>query len=370
MSKRRVAFVINKLNEGGAQKNLVFVANACAENGFEVCIISMTNTKPTLEINKAIKLYFLDNQNRKNRKGFASKLLFDLHEAEMIQNILLDFSPSVLCVFLPYISLQCYIALKCIHKVKDVYKIVSERENPYGFSTLRKVVYTFIYSKYDQVVFQTEMARECYARTIRKKSTVIPNPCIPRKSEIVPYQGKRDCVILSAARLEKIKGHDIAIKAFKIFHDSHPDYIFRIYGEGRERPAIENLIQILGLEESVFLKGSSDDVFADEIKDKMLVLSSYGEGIPNVVIEAMAAGMPCVCSDCLPGGPRMLLNNGSRGLLFSPGDVKGLAESMAKMADDDDFYEKCVNESPRVRDEYNPTKIKDLWMKVIERSNE
>lgn len=134
-------------------------------------------------------------------------------------------------------------------------------------------------------------------------------------------------------RLEPQKNFPMLIKAFSEFRKEENDYKLVIYGEGRERRNIENLIRELHLENTVLLPGRNKDVL-NCIRDcAAFILSSDYEGMPNALIEAMCMGMPVISTDCPSGGPRELIHNGENGLLVEVNNVKDMKKAMQKITD-------------------------------------
>jgi len=105
-----------------------------------------------------------------------------------------------------------------------------------------------------------------------------------------------------------------------------------ILGEGEDRAALENLVGELGLAEDVALPGFRDDAMAYMSSSAIFVLSSVWEGLPTVLIEALAAGAPVVSTDC-PSGPREILQEGRLGELVPVRDAVALAEAIIDALD-------------------------------------
>jgi glycosyltransferase involved in cell wall biosynthesis len=133
-------------------------------------------------------------------------------------------------------------------------------------------------------------------------------------------------VILGVGRLEKQKDFPTLIRAFAQVRQQRPARLM-ILGEGQERPDLETLVQELGLAENVALPGFVANPYAYMGKAALFVLSSLFEGLPTVLIEAMATETPVVSTDC-KSGPAEILANGQYGKLVAVGDVKGMAEAI------------------------------------------
>jgi glycosyltransferase involved in cell wall biosynthesis len=135
-------------------------------------------------------------------------------------------------------------------------------------------------------------------------------------------------IILGVGRLTAQKDFATLIRAFARVRQSHEARLI-ILGEGEHRPILERLVRELGLQEWVALPGFVENPYAWMRRAAVFVLSSRWEGLPTVLIEAMACGTPVVATDC-PSGPREILEGGKWGKLVPVGDAVGLAEAICQ----------------------------------------
>jgi len=133
-------------------------------------------------------------------------------------------------------------------------------------------------------------------------------------------------VILGVGRLVRQKDFKTLISAFDKVRKMRNCRLV-ILGEGKEREKLKRQITELGLEESVDLPGFAQNPFAFMARAAVFVLSSAWEGSPNVLIEALALGIPSVSTDC-PGGSREILADGHFGPLVPTGSVEKLADGI------------------------------------------
>ena len=138
-------------------------------------------------------------------------------------------------------------------------------------------------------------------------------------------------VVLAAGRLEDRKGFPTLLKAFGRLAARRPCHLI-ILGEGRRRKELEELVGELDLTDRVSLPGWVENPFALMSRAALFVLSSIHEGLPTVLVEAMACGCPCVSTDC-PAGPAEILQDGRYGPLVPVGDESALAEAMGRVLD-------------------------------------
>ena len=168
----------------------------------------------------------------------------------------------------------------------------------------------------------------------RERVRVIYNPVITpamlaqaRKPLDHPwFRSGQPPVILGAGRLTQQKDFATLIRAFAGLR-RHREARLMILGEGEERRSLEALVIELGLADNVALPGFRDCAAAYMAHSALFVLSSAWEGLPTVLIEALAAGTRVVSTDC-PSGPREILQEGRLGTLVPVGDAGALTQAM------------------------------------------
>ncbi len=133
-------------------------------------------------------------------------------------------------------------------------------------------------------------------------------------------------VVLGAGGLRRQKNFPLLLRAFASLR-RHRACRLIILGEGRQRARLGRLAERLGVAEEVSLPGFVDNPYAYMAQAALFVLSSYWEGSPNVLTEAMAVGTPVVATDC-PSGPREILDGGRYGELVGVDDPIALAQAM------------------------------------------
>ena len=140
-------------------------------------------------------------------------------------------------------------------------------------------------------------------------------------------------VAVAAGLLTRRKGFDVLVDAWRTVAEARPDWRLRIYGAGEEHAALQQQVEQAGLTDVVSLEGFEPDLATRLDEASLFVLSSRREGMPMVVIEAMAAGLPIVAADC-PTGPAELLDGGRCGVLVPVGDSAALAEGILRVVTD------------------------------------
>src|SRR5690554_803761 len=157
------------------------------------------------------------------------------------------------------------------------------------------------------------------------------------------YQRTTTLQILSVGRSHWKKGYDYALRACALLGKQGVRFQYRIIG-GAGEEELQFLIADLGLEDCVFLEDrvSQKVVYQRMQKASLLLMPSVEEGLPNVVVEAMALGLPVLSSDC--GGVPELITHGVDGWLFPSRDVEAMAAGVV------DFLEFSEAEILKVRE--------------------
>lgn len=202
---------------------------------------------------------------------------------------------------------------------------------------LERFIVAQLYPRADGIVAVSQgVAKDLsvYAGIPTERVKVIYNPVLSEKLIEAAEQpathpffsdGQRP-VILGVGRLTGQKDFFTLIRAFDIFRKKIPSRLI-ILGDGEERQALEKLIQVSGLQDLVDLPGFEINPFVFMKRASVFVLSSKWEGLPNVLIQALACGCPVISTDCL-SGPSEILKGGEYGYLVPVGDAESMAEAM------------------------------------------
>jgi glycosyltransferase involved in cell wall biosynthesis len=159
-----------------------------------------------------------------------------------------------------------------------------------------------------------------------------------------PLTGAR--LIGAVGRLSAEKGFDLLIRAVDRLLREGRDVCLWIAGEGEERPKLQALIAELGREDRIRLLGHVPDPKPFFESLDLFVLSSVREGLPNVVLEAMAMEVPVVATRI--AGVPTLVEEGHSGLIVDPGSVEGLVQGIERLIDDPQLRD-SVRQAARAR---------------------
>ncbi|MGW0933510.1 glycosyltransferase [Streptomyces sp. NPDC002666] len=166
---------------------------------------------------------------------------------------------------------------------------------------------------------------------VRNRLAVMPN-CVPA----APVQSKStNKVVIAAGLLKENKNFAAVIEAFATVVAKRPDWRLRIYGGGTEKANLRKQIESLGLHNTVTLMGPAAPVAPEFSKGSIFVLPSKREAFGNVIVEAMAAGLPVVSTDA-HHGPRNIITHGEDGLIVPRGDTPAMADAVLELVEDDE----------------------------------
>jgi glycosyltransferase involved in cell wall biosynthesis len=144
------------------------------------------------------------------------------------------------------------------------------------------------------------------------------------------FSGDRNCCnIILAGRFERQKGHAFFIKALKQVKQQHANLKAYLFGEGPDEQRIRDMVNREGLSDQVAFMGVVYNILPYMLQMNICVLPSLWEGLPNVLLEAMAARVPIVATR-IPGVDELVLD-GKTGILCEPGNARALAEALLQL---------------------------------------
>lgn len=171
--------------------------------------------------------------------------------------------------------------------------------------------------------------------------------------------------VIAVGRYNYQKGYERLIEAWKIIHKEAPDWQLRILGDGELRPEMERKAQDSGLQDSIVFGRATTDIKTIYRNASILALSSRYEGLPMVLLEAQAAGLPIVSFSC-KCGPKDVIRDGKNGYLVEEGDVQGLAEKLLVLIKDERLRKEMGRQAFEDSKRYDEELIMQQWLKVFE----
>lgn len=332
--RRRLALFLPSLRGGGAERMMVQLANGFVERGYFVDLVLAKAEGPYLaEVRPDVQivdlgcrrvLQSLPGLMRYLRRARPHALLSALNHANVI---------ACLAHRLARVSTRLVISERNTLSV-------SRPQNARGRLVPWFMRWTYPWA--DAVVAVSRGVADDLVRTIgisAERVQVIYNPVVdddllakPKEPLDHPwFTDGAPPVVLGVGRITEQKDFQTLIRAFARVRAERPARLL-ILGEGELRPQLEALVHELGLQDDVALPGFVANPFPYMARAAVFVLSSRWEGLPTVLIEAMACGCPVVSTDC-PSGPREILEDGRWGRLVPVGDVETLAEAIAATLD-------------------------------------
>lgn len=353
LSDKAILFVVSQLRVGGAAKMIKYVANLCVSHFGSVTMMSYLDDYTPDDLNPGIKR--IDLGLKINRIP-----LWRIKALVKHRRVLKKGKYDIVCTFLPDMSLMSRLAALGLNTIV----VSSERGDPFEFSELWKRLMGWCYAHSDYCFFQLEKARDFFGERVAKHSFVIPNPYVPIEG-VTPFDGNRKKTVVSAGRFADQKRFDILIQAFAMVHKLHPEHRLVLYGDGDCKKMYLDLSQKLGIEDYVDFPGYVKNVAYCIREDGIFVLSSDYEGIPNSLIEAMSVGLPCVATDCTPGGPDYLTNSGKRGLLVPIRDTDAMAKAICRIIEDPVLADSLSKEAAKIVEVLDVEGINKMWIEAF-----
>lgn len=363
--KENILLIHRSLGLGGAEKIFAFLANALAEEGYNVEVMLLTDTSETLFLDNRIVVK--TNNCYSDSPIVGKKMLYGLkklkHMSDIISNETISFNAKLIICF----DLRILLALSISMRKLDARVLFSERADPFYNPKYWSWILKSIYKKIDYIVFQTEQAADFYGASVKNKSCIIPNPAFPRTMTEPKTTYFKEPYIFSAGRFQHRKGFDLLIQAFSLIHNDFPEYKLIIYGEGEDEKLYRDLIQSNNITDYVELRKPLNGVVEKNRNATLFVLPSRSEGIPNILIEAIIEGIPCVSAKCSPGGAELISDNGKYCLLAENDDYFSLAEKIRYSLS---HYEEILSRVPDAKasmNRFEPNYIKSCWIEVVEK---
>ncbi len=242
--------------------------------------------------------------------------------------------------------------------------ILCERNDPVNdpHRKILRIRRKLSYHKADAFVFQTDRIRDFFGKKIAARSAVIPN-FIEEKLPML-YDEKNENNIVITARLDdRQKNISMLLRAFERFSKSN-DYKLYLVGDGPNEAKFKQYVAEHSLGDRVIFTGRQN--VYDYLKiAKIFVLSSYYEGMPNSLIEALGSGIPSISTDCSGGGAAYLIENGVNGLLIPSEGEDELVEALEKLSSDEAMRKSFSEESYKINERLKIEKIMDMWVDFI-----
>lgn len=357
MHKQSICLLIPSLKVGGMERVMSQIANYLAKKDEFTVDLVMYGKKPTVffPLDDTINTYSsgIEYQEKK-RIWFSIKTLLYIRKKvrKLNPDIVISFGEvwnSFVLTALLGTSYPVFISDRCKPDRK--------------YNQLNAFLRKWLYPKATGIIAQTEFAKQFYFKSkLNSNIAVIANP-IQEKNKLVM---QRQNIILSVGRLIQTKHHDRLIKVFSKLNA--PDWKLIIAGgdalKQKNMEKLKILVTKLGLDDRVFLAGEIKDIDQYYYKSKIFAFTSSSEGFPNVVGEAMLAGLPVVSYDCV-AGPSEMINEGENGFLVPLFDDQLMQERIQLLIDQEGQRERMSEKAQLSMTNFSIENIGDKFLKFI-----
>ena len=357
---KHIAFYIGSLHKGGAERVFVNLAEFFYSQGYKVTIVTQYRKTNEYPLSSGI-----------------NRVISDLTEEEISRNRVVNYSKRFFKLRKIWKQSKPDLVLSCIGKnnfmallttsflsTKAVVSVVGEPTEEY-YTPMMKLLAKTIFIKADGIVLQTKDSAAFFPTSIRKKAVILKNSLNPAFMK-GRFTETREKTIVSVGRLDANKNQSLLIGAFAKIAKDYPEYRVILYGEGENREKLEQEVQQFGMKDRIILPGITTDVVTAIQKASVFVLTSFTEGMPNALIEAMALGLAVISTDCPCGGPATLIQHGENGMLVPVGDVECLAECLDIILGNQELETKLGSNASQIQNKYSREKILKEWEGFID----
>lgn len=336
----RIALVITELEVGGAERCLANLAVRLNRSRFAPTVYSLAgppcDDQQTLVRRLAEAAVPTRFVNVRSARQFPTAI-------RRLRQMLAEQQPDIVQTFLFHANVVGALAARGAGAIRTVHGM--RVADP---SRWRLVVERAVGGRVDRVVCVSRSVADFYTRRARipaEKIAVIPNGIdVESYSDVPPADlaavglPARRQAIVYVGRLHAQKGLDWLLRLMPQVFSHLPDCDLLLVGQGPEGPRLERLVRSLGIQDRVHFAGWRSDVPQILRASRLLVLPSRWEGMPNVVLEAMASGLPVVSTRA--EGVMELLGEAAEEQTVAAGDRDGFVSKLFDLLGDDAVAER------------------------------
>lgn len=356
----KVLFLTSSLSSGGAERVASTLANAWAARGNQITVMSTFSGRGECfyELSPNVRLIYLADLVSSKKRTWINQIA----RLYALRQFIKTEQPDVIVSFLSNVNVAAVIASFGL----DIPVIICERTDPFVMPTSRglQLACHFTYPFSSALMVQTQAVAAKYVASgwTSKRVQVIPNPVSEQILAIQRHTSTASSKrLVSIGRLDEGKQFSLLIKVFAKLAQRHEDWSLRIIGEGALRPVLQQQITTLGLESRIELAGRSTKIGEELAQADIFVLTSKYEGFPNVLLEAMTVGLPCVSFDC-PSGPKEISDNGKVALLVPLNNEQVLETTLERLMVDSDLRKSLGNQArASVIERFSLPKVLEQW---------
>ena len=356
MENKTLLFYINAIHDGGAERVLLQLAKRFAACGYRAVVVTSFVDEWEYPVPEGVERLSIEQAQIDQ-----SRLRRNLSRIMALRRLIKEYRPAALISFMAEPNFRAVLASRFL-PVKTIVSVRNDPEREYG-GRLGRIIGKWLLPLADGCVFQTEQAKKWFPKRLQKRSSVIMNQVDERFFQVT--DAGQNGYVMTAGRLTAQKNQALLIRAFAAIAGDVEEEL-RIYGEGELRRSLEALIAQLGMERQIRLMGASDDMPAALAGCKLFVLPSDFEGMPNALLEAMAAGRCCVSTACPCGGPEAVIESGVNGLLVPVGEEEALSAAMLELLKDAEKRRTMAAAAGERANAFRPEAIFEHWQDYVE----
>ena len=353
MQKKTLLISCATLSAGGAERVLSILSTPFAEAYERVIYVMWLHAQVFYSIDKRVEL--VDMENVVGSKNIVKKMWWFRKYVKHEQ-------PDLVLSFLYPWSMKVIASL-----LFTPFKIVAaeRRDGSVVCGGLPiKVLRHLLYLRANGILLQTDGNRKYYGGALAQKVRVIYNPVnIPKESLGIALHTEKEDIVVTVGSFKPEKNHDLLLRSFAVFRQSHPSYKLVIYGDGPQRSAMERLAKELDIDDCIEMPGRTQDVLDKISVARMFVLSSDLEGMPNALIEAMCVGLPCISTKV--SGATDLIKSGENGILVPVRSESLMVQTMNLLADNEGYANRLGHKAVDVYQHTNAESICKQWVDYI-----
>lgn len=377
-NKLKIVYCIDDLySAGGMQRVLTMKANYLAEKlGYDVTIL-LTEEKdlplyyplsPLIHIQN-FDLNFYRMYNRSSLPMKIVRYLFLMKRYKlMMKNALMDIRPDITISLLRKdINFITSIPdgshkIGEIHFDKSNYRVFRGPLPQFICDWISKIWMKQLISKLKKLECFIVLTNEDKVNWSELNNVI----CIHNPATFQDVKQSSSCTnkqVISIARYTYQKGIDLLLSAWKLVNQKHPDWTLQVFGGG-EKAYYQQLANQLNINSSCSLNGSTKDIGNKLTESSIFVLSSRYEGMPMVLGEAMAYGVPPVSFAC-PCGPRDIITDGFDGLLVENGNIQQLAENICYLIEQEIIRKQMGEKAKETIRQFDIEAIMPKWDRLF-----
>lgn len=355
----KILFIVGSLSNGGSERVVANLSSELSKRDYEVTIALNDHENSDYIVSEDISLYNLCPNNKNKIYTFFSNI-------KVYRKAIKTLKPDVVISFLTKYSVYTLIASLGLNTPT----IVSERNDPskkpteWYYRILRKMTYPLG----NNFVFQTKQAQRYFSKRIQNKSVVIPNPVNLFETDLKTTYKSNITRIITAGRIVKQKNHKLLIDVFEEVSKNYPNLELFIFGDGPLKQNLINYVFSKDLQKRVQILGRTKDIYEKLKNSDLFILTSNFEGMPNILIEALAIGLPCISTDCPVGGPGELIENNVNGILVPVNDKELLLKAILSLLNDNGIAIELGNNAKKIEKSLNIDVITSKWEELIRKS--